>query len=262
MPNDPQFNNDDGFGGLDPEQEPNQPRNSLSKSQKLAVAGLTVFAVLVVVLWFAQLKNNIYGPLNAPAASSGLASTNELDSQTAKDLALKNKDTDGDGLSDYDELNIYKTSPYLADSDSDGLLDGAEVKSGTNPNCPQGRTCLISGGNSGAAAGTSTLPAAGLGNQASPSDTLNNLLNQYGAVNSALGTGAANQPVSPSGGSSANNGAVNLNNDQIQVLKNLDAASLRQMLIEAGMDKNTLDQISDTDLMNSYQQTLNDQTGQ
>lgn len=42
-------------------------------------------------------------------------------------------DTDGDGLTDSDEINIYGTNPFLADSDDDGLPDGREVTSGTDP---------------------------------------------------------------------------------------------------------------------------------
>lgn len=37
-------------------------------------------------------------------------------------------DTDGDGISDDDEKNIYKTDPNKADSDNDGVSDGEEVK--------------------------------------------------------------------------------------------------------------------------------------
>jgi Bacterial TSP3 repeat/Lectin C-type domain/Immunoglobulin I-set domain len=36
-------------------------------------------------------------------------------------------DTDGDGLSDYDEIRIYKTSPSNADTDGDGLTDFEEI---------------------------------------------------------------------------------------------------------------------------------------
>lgn len=38
-----------------------------------------------------------------------------------------NTDTDGDGLSDRDEILLYKTSPLLADTDGDGWSDYAEV---------------------------------------------------------------------------------------------------------------------------------------
>ncbi|MFA6194656.1 MAG: hypothetical protein WC719_02840 [Patescibacteria group bacterium] len=43
-------------------------------------------------------------------------------------------DTDNDGLSDYEEVKIYKINPLSADTDGDSYLDGAEVKSGYNPN--------------------------------------------------------------------------------------------------------------------------------
>ena len=39
----------------------------------------------------------------------------------------KNPDTDGDGLSDGEEVNKYKTDPLKADTDGDGLSDGDEV---------------------------------------------------------------------------------------------------------------------------------------
>ena len=36
-------------------------------------------------------------------------------------------DSDGDGISDEDEINIYGTNPNSNDTDSDGLLDGEEI---------------------------------------------------------------------------------------------------------------------------------------
>lgn len=43
-------------------------------------------------------------------------------------------DTDKDGISDYDELTIYKTNPKDSDSDRDGVLDSVEIMRGFNPN--------------------------------------------------------------------------------------------------------------------------------
>jgi len=44
-------------------------------------------------------------------------------------------DSDDDGLTDYQEINIYSTDPYDADTDDDGLEDGEEVNSySTDPN--------------------------------------------------------------------------------------------------------------------------------
>lgn len=43
------------------------------------------------------------------------------------------EDTDGDGLTDYDEIYVYGTDPLTADTDNDGISDGSEIKIGMNP---------------------------------------------------------------------------------------------------------------------------------
>jgi hypothetical protein len=48
-----------------------------------------------------------------------------------------NPDTDGDGISDGDEVMIYHTNPLLADTDGDGIPDGVEIQTGTNPLDPK-----------------------------------------------------------------------------------------------------------------------------
>ena len=42
-------------------------------------------------------------------------------------------DTDGDGLSDYDELYVYGTDPRKSDTEGDGVPDGWEIQHGLNP---------------------------------------------------------------------------------------------------------------------------------
>ena len=44
-----------------------------------------------------------------------------------------NKDSDNDGLKDWQEIQIYQSDPCKTDSDNDGYLDGEEVSSGYNP---------------------------------------------------------------------------------------------------------------------------------
>jgi hypothetical protein len=44
-----------------------------------------------------------------------------------------NPDTDGDGVSDGDEVQLYRSCPFTVDTDGDGLTDGQEVAAGLNP---------------------------------------------------------------------------------------------------------------------------------
>lgn len=108
------------------------PRQPLGKKQKMAAAFFIVFAIAFMGLWVAQLKKNLREPF-APKNQDANKNNGQIED--------KYVDTDKDGLSDSDESNIYKTSPYLEDSDSDGIPDKEEIKNGENPNCPKGQVC-------------------------------------------------------------------------------------------------------------------------
>lgn len=61
-----------------------------------------------------------------------------IDNATEKQMGLSETefDTDGDGLSDYAEINTFKTDPNKMDSDGDGYGDSEEIVNGFNPNGP------------------------------------------------------------------------------------------------------------------------------
>lgn len=112
---------------------------ALDKKQRWSLLGLSLFTVLITLFWAIQMRANIYKPLNTPPEGTNLSTkTNNNSSST---LDAYTKDTDKDGLSDYQETNNYNTSPYIPDSDSDGFSDGEEVAKGTDPSCPSGKTC-------------------------------------------------------------------------------------------------------------------------
>ncbi len=68
---------------------------------------------------------------NPDKDGDGLTKKEEKARGTNPNLA----DTDGDGLSDGEEVNVYKTDPLKADSDGDGLSDSDELKKyNTNAN--------------------------------------------------------------------------------------------------------------------------------
>lgn len=199
----------------------NQPsQEPLNKNQKIAVAVLGVFAVFIFIFWGVQFKKNIKVIPGGNNNDISQNTQNEADNSN-NEQALKNKDTDKDDLLDWDELNVYKTSPYLEDSDSDGILDGVEIKNNTDPNCPQGRDCSATTvDNSNLSQNTSTL----------------------GNINS--------QPTASSTASSFSDGLNKILSGSV------DAKTLRQLLLEQGMDKDLLGQISDEELMKNYKETL------
>ncbi|MEK7167278.1 MAG: thrombospondin type 3 repeat-containing protein [Patescibacteria group bacterium] len=111
-----------------------------NKQKKIIAGGFIIFGILILFLGFTQIKNKIYKPFDYLYKNN--TAKNISSSQQNTNLEeLKNKDTDRDGLSDYDELYVYFTSPYLKDSDSDGISDKAEIEAKTDPNCPTGKTC-------------------------------------------------------------------------------------------------------------------------
>ena len=200
--------------------------SDLGKDRKIALVVLAFFAVIVFVFGIVNIQKGIYSPFERKTSmkNSAVSPENLCPSGNCSELSdadLKNKDTDNDGLSDYDELNFYKTSPYLEDSDSDGFLDKEEIDNNKNPNCPAGRDC--------------------------DNDVLFNEDAQL------VNPGAANNIDLEK-----LNAQIGQNNAQISDFgsEEMSVADLRKLLIEAGMEKALLDQISDKDLMESFSEAL------
>ncbi len=80
-----------------------------------------------------------------------------LDDTREKQLGtdIGKTDTDGDGLSDADEVIIWKTDPLNPDTDGDKYPDGTEVRNGYNPLGP-GKLFVTSGAVSTSTKNTST----------------------------------------------------------------------------------------------------------
>lgn len=56
-----------------------------------------------------------------------------VDQEIAAGIDPRNPDTDNDGISDGDEINLHNTDPLRADTDGDGQPDASELTAGTNP---------------------------------------------------------------------------------------------------------------------------------
>jgi hypothetical protein len=183
---------------------------SLSKRQMLAILSLAIFAIIIFVLWGVEFRKNLFSSLKNNSNQT-VATGNECPDGNCQNVLAeqeekeKNQDTDKDGLSDWEELNTYGTSPYLADSDSDGISDSIEISNSTDPNCKQGSDC-----------------------------SADVILNDISSASSSS----------------------SLISSEDDIIKS-NAAILRQALLEANaLDEETLNQISDEDLLTIYQAVL------
>ncbi|MCK4355242.1 hypothetical protein KAW43_02785 [Candidatus Parcubacteria bacterium] len=68
-------------------------------------------------------------PKNPDTDGDGLSDGDEMSEYHTNPTE---KDTDNDGLTDYQEIKIYHTNPQKPDTDGDGILDGKEIRSGSN----------------------------------------------------------------------------------------------------------------------------------
>jgi len=150
-----------------------------------------------------------------PAELSYVEITTQNDLNLDDIETLRGKDTDQEGLNDYEELYLYRTSPYLADTDGDTYSDSLEIKKGTDPLCAEGKIC-----------GTD--------------ETKFDLAQKQQLLDQLSGAGETMQDWQ--------NSLEDLNFDEIP------ADVLRQALLESGMPEDELNQLSDEDLFALYQQ--------
>lgn len=108
----------------------------LSVEQKTGFVLLLIFAVTGLTLGMLQIRNTLIAPfaLDSTVPTSVKDLVNDIDAQRLRD-------TDHDGLSDYDELYVEGTSPYLYDSFSYGMSDKEVVSKGLARCANAGKNC-------------------------------------------------------------------------------------------------------------------------
>lgn len=191
-------------------------KKQLTREERVAFGFIAVCGIGAVLFGGLSFFSNVKKPFLISYTGPRYVTSAEKESEQ---IALQRiTDTDEDGISDYDELNIFATSPYIADTDSDGRPDGTEVLEGGDPNCALGKTCVSSE------------------------------LIQSGANAAFLESQAPESPEAAQ---------VPTLEETLGALQSLSVEEVRQMLGESGVDTDQLAQLSDEQVMALYQDAIN-----
>lgn len=219
--------------------------DDFDKRHKKAFLIIAAATILVLVFWVIQLRKNIIYPLYggvSPKVLQEQAAARQQQSQvvSADEAALRARDTDKDALSDWDELNLYKTSPYLADSDSDSFSDKEEIESGNDPNCPKGQNCFLNS------------TQVGEGNEQLSSGALLEDSLSFPTTTSSPAVTGTSSPQTTELSAEEKNALRQTLGDKIN-----DPATIRGLLAQLGMDQKTLDGLSDQQIIDTLNNLLN-----
>lgn len=256
---------------------PQELKAGLTKKEKLKFSGLVFLSLLILTVGFWQLRRGIKGPFEiylSQATQTAPQTPTSSDLMTAAELRAK--DTDKDGLNDYEELNIYHTSPYVADTDSDGFDDKKEVTGGNDPNCPSGKTCggaeatkpivgsatvtdpeaenllqSLSSGNFDPKTIREMLTQQGIDKQILDNLTDAELQEVFKKAVETTSAASAGQSVGGAGATPAAPAIIS-----IEDLKNISALDLRALLKQRGVSEAALDKINDADLLAAFNEAM------
>ena len=191
---------------------------NLPYERKIGFILILIFATIGIVYAVLQLRNNVYGPF---------ALNNEVPVSLKEEIIENNVgyqrtvDTDKDGLTNFDEQNVYGTSAYLYDTYGYGMSDKEVITKGL-PLCPNaGKNC------------TEQVAPASI----STSSILESVSNQTDIL-----------------------GEVNLESAVTPDIEKIfsDPAQIRKILLDTGrIDKKTLDKIPDTELLKMVNELIN-----
>ncbi|MDD5040303.1 MAG: hypothetical protein PHY34_04100 [Patescibacteria group bacterium] len=275
----------------DPYFEADEARRK-ERTRTVVVSIVVGTAVVAFGIWYIGMQISNPFEYEVLLSNQDLATLNTSQTSVERLESLRAKDTDSDGLNDYDELYTFSTSPYIADSDSDGTSDKDELAAGQDPNCPAGDTCgretatnsnantNVSGLVNDITAGTNSEPLTQVDLSNLSADELRSIMRDAGASEEFLSS-ISDEDLQAAyldivGGQTGTNTAVNANSatnaqattnsvttDSItyERLQSLTPDEIRELLAESGIAAETLNQIDDETLRAIYLESLETNLG-
>ncbi|MEK7665436.1 MAG: hypothetical protein AAB337_00980 [Patescibacteria group bacterium] len=200
---------------------PSEPRSPFSGPERAALLLLIIAGIGGITLGTRYIGKNLSLPFQLTLTDD---ESFVVQQEEAEKNAMKVRDTDSDGLNDYDEQEVYGTSPYLSDSDSDGYDDAQELNSGNDPNCPIDSEC-----------------------------------SRTNEISVDIGEEVASSIEAPEDNSAFLQQLIESGSDPASVqalIENMDPASLRELLSQNGVTSDMLANYSDDELIELYNQVL------
>ena len=247
-----------------------------ARTSRVTILGIVILACIGVgtlTLAMGTFGRRLSAPFHLlPAGSLTPAGLMQVGANPADALARSDKDTDHDGLSDAAEIQIYGTSPFLEDTDSDAESDKFEIEHGTDPNCPKGADCRAAAFSTDRGLQTQTqtqaLYDASIVSKLSEkgmvgftdATSIRNLLRQSGMSEEVLKQfdDETLLKIVAQGQTDGAAPPATAQKPSSQLPENPSPESIRQLLISAGLDNETLAKFSDEQLVKLYQDTLKD----
>jgi hypothetical protein len=196
----------------------------LNREQKTGFGMVVGFGALALVFGVFYLWKHVASPFVVSYTGPKFLTGDEQRQQEME--TLRKEDTDEDGLNDYDELYVFRTSPYIADSDSDGMDDKQEISTGEDPNCAP------------------SMPCGAVEDTVNPTTVKGTFVEAAAdSVGASVAAGAP-ETITPDAGNIAD------------LLAQMTGDELRKLLIDAGGDADAVNALTDEELRAALSQAL------
>jgi hypothetical protein len=116
-----------------------------SREQQVLVIVISVCGLLAFGLSFYRLRLNVTAPFLVDKREIGNAKDIIGPTPAEEEAKQKRMDTDGDALSDWDEVHVFQTNPNLRDTCGDGVADNVRLATGQNIDCLAGSPGVLTG---------------------------------------------------------------------------------------------------------------------
>ena len=208
-----------------------------NKTKKITLLVLILGSILVIFVLFSSIQNNIQSPFLI-SYEKGKQNLQYIKDENKEQIALeKRTDSDGDGISDWLEKNVYNSSPYLWSTAGDQTPDNIKIALNINPDCKLDDPVCEESHPFKYNLATTTIPLMDALNKNTEQEFSKEFLNDPKIKKIQTEAGIDTK-------------------SELQKIIPQDPQKLRQMLIDSGVPTEKLDLLSDDQLIDLVQKSI------